>query len=107
LTDSLYDFLTDLSIANTSTQNVISTVFDTESNVKVKTLEVQTKILEFDEVTLVDQQEEVDAIKGKYANILKAISLSFEANAAFVENFNKQLQGNNRPEPGSVMNLFS
>ncbi len=107
LTDSIYSFLTDLSSANTTTQTVISTISNLKGNIEVKALSIQADIVDFDEVTMIKQQEEVDAIKEKYANILKAISLSFEGNAAFVESFHKQMSGMNRPEPGSVMNLFS
>lgn len=106
VTDTLFNLITDANISSTNSQNTINTVFAVENSIKTKSLEIQGKILEFDEITLKQQEFDIEEIKGKYSNVLKAISLSFEGNAALVESFDKLFQGQQRPEPGSIMNLF-
>jgi len=57
-------------------------------------------------VELQRREGEIEDIKSKYGNILRVISLSFEARIAQMEELNKAAQGW-EIEPGSIMNLFA
>jgi hypothetical protein len=57
-------------------------------------------------VELARREDEINAIKSNYGNILRVISLSFEARISAMEKSNEALQGW-EIQPGSVMNLFA
>lgn len=57
-------------------------------------------------VELARREDEINAIKSEYGNILRVISLSFEARISAMEESNKALQGW-EIQPGSIMNLFA
>ncbi|MBF0249291.1 MAG: hypothetical protein HQL35_01540 [Alphaproteobacteria bacterium] len=57
-------------------------------------------------VELARREAEIEDIKAHYANILRVISLSFEARMSANEQLSKSLEGG-QIEPGSIMNLFT
>jgi len=61
---------------------------------------------ELSNVELTKRENEIEDIKAHYGNILRVISLSFEARISYMEESNKSLQGW-QVEPGSIMNLFA
>ena len=63
-------------------------------------------LLQMTEIDQADRTQKIEDLKIKYANMLKAISLSQEVALANAEGFAKSLNGNNYPESGSVLNLF-
>lgn len=76
------------------------------TNYQRKFVEIEAKSAELTEVSAKKMIEEVDAIKLKYANMLKALSLSFEANKQMSSYLADQLTAP-RPASGSVLNMFT
>jgi len=57
------------------------------------------------DVELKRQEEEIEGIKAHYGNILRVISVSFEARFSSTEQLAASLQGQ-QVQPGSIMNIF-
>lgn len=58
------------------------------------------------EVELKRQEEEIEGIKAHYGNILRVISVTFEARISSTEQLATSLQGQ-QIQPGSIMNIFT
>ena len=63
-------------------------------------------LLQMSQIDQADRTQQIEDLKIKYANMLKAVSLSQEVALSNAEGFAKSLNGNNLPESGSVLNLF-
>ncbi|MCH7935484.1 MAG: hypothetical protein IH994_00130 [Proteobacteria bacterium] len=91
--------------ALTTTQNTVSLALDLEQNIQAKQAEILADFTDLTTVEAIRKATEIENIKGQFANLLIAISLSFETNSSFAFTLNKFLSPF-RPEPGSVLNLF-
>ncbi|MBI2585474.1 MAG: hypothetical protein HYW28_06310 [Rhodospirillales bacterium] len=99
-------FQDQLDTAFTVTQNTVDVALRLELGIQRKQAEVLT---EFEELTTVEQArkaQEIENIKIDFANLLTAISLTFEANKSFAQELNKFLTPF-VPEPGSILNIFT
>lgn len=94
-----------LSTALTTTQNTVSLALDLEQNIQAKQAEILADFLDLTTVDAARKATEIENIKGNFANLLIAISLSFETNSTFAFQLNKFLSPF-KPEPGSILNLF-
>lgn len=104
-TDAVTTFLAKADNALSVTTITVSTALDLEQKIQSDLISNQS---EFVELTALDQArkvQEIENIKIDFANILSAISLSFEGNQGFAEELNKFLTPF-RPAPGSILNLF-
>lgn len=111
-TNANRQILTDI----TTLKNLISTAYNVTTTAAENTTDISldlsstlaTKLADMSEVSNVELQrreDEITAIKSKYGNILRVISLSFEARIDSLEKLGASLEGN-QIDPGSVMNLF-
>lgn len=104
--DAVAAFQGKVSTGITVTENTVDVALRLELGIQKK----QTEILaEFEELTTVEQArkaQEIENIKIDFANLLTAISLSFEANRELPAALNKFLLPFT-PEPGSILNLFT
>ena len=105
LFETLTDFQSKISIATSTTLNTISTALDLEQFTQAKALGIQAEITELGTVENARKKEEIEDIKIKFANILTAISVTFEMNEDVTSFVTNGLTAP-RPEPGSVLNLF-
>jgi len=106
----ILDDLTTLSGLLDTAYNVTTTTSENATDI---TLSISSSMAEkFSDMTqlsnveLTRRENEIEDIKSKYGNILRVISLSFEARINYLEQTNKALQGW-EVQPGSVMNLFA
>lgn len=67
----------------------------------------EAELLKLTEVDQKARTQEIEDMKVQYANLLKAISLSYEASLSYSDSLSKNLNGTNAPAAGSVLNLFS
>jgi hypothetical protein len=89
-----------------TTQNTIILALGLEENIQSNQADI---LAQFEELTTVDKArktEEINNIKADYANLLTAISITFETNKNYAAELNKFLTPFT-PEPGSILNLFS
>lgn len=105
-TTTVTDFQNTLNVALSVTQNTIFLTLDLEQNIQKKQAEILAEFTELTTVEAARQAQEIENIKADFANLLTAISLSFEANASFASELNKFLTPF-KPAPGSVLNLFT
>jgi hypothetical protein len=89
-------------VTTTTAENSSSISFDLSARLAEKLAD----ITQLSDVELKKRQQEIEDIKSRYGNMLRVISLSFEARRASMEQLGKSLQ-TPQIEPGSVMNLFS
>lgn len=68
---------------------------------------LQAEQAQYNQLEAVHRKEKIDAIKSRYANLLRSIELSFEVQAQMSDQIADNLNSNRRPPPGSVMNLFT
>lgn len=104
--DAIDTFQDQLNTGLTVTQNTIDLTLRIEVRIQRKQAEV---LSEFEELTTVEaarRAREIDNIKADYANLLTAISLTFEVNKGLPESLNQFLVPFT-PEPGSILNLFA
>ena len=94
-----------LTTARAATQNTIDVALDLEEIIQAKQAEILADFTELTTVEAIRRATEIENIKGKFANILIAISLSFETNSNLAFELNKFLVPR-RPAPGSILNLF-
>lgn len=71
-----------------------------------KILELEKKFTVMSEAEAKRQAAEIDDLKAQNANLLRAISITFEASSSLGD-FLSQNLGTKRPPPGSVLNLFA
>jgi hypothetical protein len=104
--DAVATFQDKINTSLTVTQNTIDVALRLELSIQKKQVEI---LAEFEELTTVEaarRAQEIDNIKADFANLLTAISLTFEVNKDLPEALNKFLVPFT-PEPGSVLNLFT
>lgn len=104
--DAVATFRNQLVTALTVTQNTIDVALSLELNIQRKQVEI---LSDFEELTTVEQArkaQEIENIKIDFANLLTAISLTFEVNRSFSQELNKFLTPF-VPEPGSILNIFT
>ncbi|MCK5444279.1 MAG: hypothetical protein KAI73_01570, partial [Rhodospirillaceae bacterium] len=103
--DYLSDLQTEVSTAIDTTRNTETLSINMKINYVAKATHLQANLTE---ITVVEAQEkitEIDNLKLKYANLLKAISISFEVSQSMTDSLNQRLQPT-VPDKGSVLNLF-
>lgn len=103
--DGVETFQDKVITAVTVTENTIDVALRLELRIQRKQAEILT---EFEELTTVEQArkaQEIENIKADFANLLTAISLSFEVNKDLPAALNKFLVPFT-PQPGSILNLF-
>ncbi|MCW8916149.1 MAG: hypothetical protein OQK24_09890 [Magnetovibrio sp.] len=104
--DSLNSLDTLISTAKNVGTVVQEDLFSVSLNLQAKLAGNAADLTTISTVELKRREEEIDQIKADYGNILRMISLSFEAQANSAEKLGESLAGG-KIEPGSVMNLFS
>jgi len=105
-TAAVDDVLAEANTALSVTQNTITLALDLEQNIQSKEAEILAEFTELTAVAAANRDIEIQNIKSSFANILTAISLTFEANANFATELNNALSPF-QPEPGSILNLFT
>jgi hypothetical protein len=68
---------------------------------------VKLQIQSNDALKMAEQMAEIKKLKDHYGEMLNAISLAFEVQASANEQMTKQLQGMGKPEPGTIIDMFS
>jgi hypothetical protein len=68
---------------------------------------VRLQIQSNDTLKMAEQLAEIKKLKSHYGEVLNAISLAFEVQTAANEAMTKQMQSMGKPEPGTIMDLFS
>jgi hypothetical protein len=104
--DTLSQFQTEVSIGITVTQNTISTALDLEQRIEAKFSAADSELIELTTNEQVRRDAEIERLRVDLGYLLQAISISFEMNAAFAESLQSRLT-DPRPQPGSVLNLFT
>ena len=105
-TDAVTALQDELAVALTVTQNTVQVAVRLELSIQRQQFVVLAEFTELTDAEVIRRNIEIDNIKIDFANILTAISLSFEGNKTFAAELNKFLVPF-RPEPGSVLNLFT
>ena len=107
---TLYDKLTELSSLMDTAYNVTDVANENAQDIS---LDIQasmaTKMADMTKISAVElkeREDEIEAIKANYGNLLRSISLSFEARMASMEQMQSAMNGFDIPK-GSVMNLFA
>lgn len=103
---SLESLQTQTSTAQTVTNNTIYNAFDMRQDMVAKASEIQAEVTSINVVEQQKKADEIQELKDKYANMLRAISLSYESTSNYAGELSKQLSAP-IPEKGSVLNLFS
>jgi len=80
--------------------------FDTSLSISASLAGKLSDMTQLSKVELGRRQEEIDAIKSKYGNILRVISVSYEGRINTLEQIGKSLQGA-QVAPGSILNIFT
>ncbi len=106
LVTDLNSLLTRANVALTGTENNVTTALDLEQAITSKLAGIETEVTELSTLDIARKQAEIEGLQIDAANLLTAISLSFEANDNFAQAFTDRLRPQ-RPEPGSVLNLFT
>ncbi len=89
-----------------STIITISTSLGLEQKIAADFTTRNSKAIDLAVSEKVEDDKELDSLRTDLANFLRAISLSFEVNANFADAITSSLTAQ-RPEPGSVLNLFT
>lgn len=95
-----------LSTAAEVTDTTYTNATDISLNLSATLATKLSDLTQISEVELARREAEIADIKSKYSNILRVISVSFEARIASLEEMSKAVNGFT-VEPGSVMNLFA
>ncbi len=106
VSDALTRFQTEVSVAITVTQNTINTTLDLEQRIEAQFTEVEAQLIELTTEEQARRNTEIENLQADLGNLLRAVSISFELNAAFAETLQARLV-DPLPPRGSVMNLFS
>lgn len=105
-TDAVTALQDELAVALSVTRNTVQVAVSLELSIQRRESVVLAEFTNLTDAEVVRRKIEIDNIKIDFANILTAISLSFEGNKSFAAELNKFLVPF-RPEPGSVLNLFT
>lgn len=104
------DFLNDFAVKLETAYNVSLNTEDLATEISISTqAKSAINVSELTEISTVELQKreaEIADIKADYGNLLRSISLSFEAQAQNIDQLTSAL-GAPVIEPGSIMNLFS
>lgn len=106
VTDFNADLNNKVDIALSSTILTISTTLDLEQKIAADFAIRDARVIELVTVETFRDNAELDKLRAELATILKVISLTFEANTSFAELLTDSLS-QKRPEPGSILNLFT
>ncbi|MEQ9555717.1 MAG: hypothetical protein RIG67_08100 [Rhodospirillales bacterium] len=106
VSDTLTKFQTEVSIGITVTQNTISTTLDMEQRIEAKFSATDADLIGLTTEEQARRDSEIEGLRVNLGYLLQAISISFEMNAAFAESLQTRLT-DPRPQPGSVLNLFT
>lgn len=68
---------------------------------------VKLQLQSNDTLKMAEQLAEIKKLKSHYGEVLNAISLAFEVQAAANEAMAKQMQSLGKPEPGTILDMFS
>lgn len=105
------DFVTELankvSVAYTVSEETVYMANQMYQIATEKVYQSQADMMQLSQVDQAQRVQEIDNLKVEYANLLKALSLSYEVSLYYSENLSNQLNGVNRPPSGSVLNMFS
>lgn len=88
------------------TQNTVTTALDLELKISSDLAFRQTKVIDLTTVQQAQQKQETESLQAELANFLRVISLTFEVNTSFAD-FITSFLTEKRPEPGSILNLFT
>ncbi len=89
-----------------STQLTVATALDLEQKIQADFSSRQAELLDLTAVEQARRNEEIEDLRVETANLLRIISLSFEANANFADYVTGGLSAK-KPAPGSILNLFT
>ncbi len=106
LLDLLNSLQNDVDTTAVVTQNSIYLATGMILEFDGKAFGIEAKITSVTAVDVAKQAAEIAEVKQRYANLLSAISLSFEISSQFAESMAKNLSPRRVP-PGSILNLFS
>ncbi len=104
--DKLVTLQHTISVAYTGALDAREQAGELSVDMQTKLFEIEGEAADLTQVGVSKVVEEVEAIKLKYANLLKAISISFEASKSISTYLESGLAPQTYPT-GSVMNLFS
>ncbi|OEJ69554.1 hypothetical protein [Magnetovibrio blakemorei] len=106
----ILDDLTSLSTLIETAYEVTTTTSDNATDITLNLAATMaakvSDMTQLSNVELARREDEINAIKSTYGNILRVISVSFEARISAMEKSNEALQGWDI-QPGSIMNLFA
>lgn len=105
-TDAVTALQDELAVALSVTENTVQVAVSLELSIQRQQSVLLAEFTDLTDAEVIRRKIEIDNIKIDFANILTAISLSFDANKTFAAELNKFLVPF-RPEPGSVLNLFT
>jgi hypothetical protein len=110
LNREIYDFVNELegklSSSQTAIENVIFAAHHYVESSRKKLVEIEAEKYDITIVQAAEKTREIEDLQIQYANLVRAISISFEVRADQNEQFAAQLNGSQRPEIGSILNLF-
>lgn len=104
--DFLTDFAAKLDTAFNVTLNTEELATEISLTTQAKAAINVSSLTEISTVELQKREEQFEAIKADYGNMLRAISLSFEFQVQNIDRMSAAL-GPREVEPGSIMNLFT
>lgn len=104
--DKLVTLQHTISVAYTGALDAREQAGELSVDMQTKLFEIEGEAADLTQVGVAKVIEDVDAIKLKYANLLKAISISFEASKSISTYLESGLAPQTYPT-GSVMNMFS
>ena len=106
LVTNLNTLLTRSNVALTTTENTVTTALDFEQNVHTKLAGIEADITELSTLEIARKEAEIDDLRADAANLLSAISLSFDANNQFAQDITDRLKPS-APPAGSILNIFT
>ncbi len=106
LLDSLGTLRTYSEVGTEVTQNTIWLTTDMILNFQAKAFEIEADITDITVVDARKRSDEIDAVKAKYGDMLRAISISFSTAQAFTQYIAAGIAQPRVPK-GSVLNLFT
>jgi|GEM_PF-1107025 len=104
--DDLTTFSSLLDTAYEVTYTTAENAQDISLNISASLAGKVVDMTQLSEVELKRQEAEIEDIKAHYGNILRVISVSFEARISSTEQLAASLQGP-QVQPGSIMNIFT
>lgn len=103
---SLASLQTEASVALTVVANTVQTTIDLELDTQGQVAQLQSEAVRLTEIDAVRRQTEIENLQARYANLLQAISISFETSATFAESLTETLSQPG-PPAGSVVNILT